>query len=154
MPVISGGGGNAPQVVTRRLTSTQLLALTDAAPITLVPGVAGVLHAVVDTLALFTVGGVQYANGADLDLVTGTTAGGWYTPVLAALVVQGASSVLSTGSATKAGWIGWYGGDNPPTQLVGQPLQLALSPATAPNTPFSAGTGTAVVWVRYYDLQT
>jgi hypothetical protein len=136
------------------LTAAQVRAIGDT-PITLVAGVAGEAHPLVSWGSVYRAGSQAFSNGANIVLGIGPVANGWYensfNHAAAASVLQGTDNTFR---ARGMAFNDSYGSDIPLTQLEAQPIGYVLEPSSAPNTPFSGGNGTLLLWVIYARIPT
>ena len=150
------GAAAALKLLTRTFTATEIKALTDAAPLEILPAVAKTFHAAYSWGTYFSATATQYTNGADLVMSTGPTANGWWEYIARDTNLHGAVDYSDfTGNGGVMTWYNQYatvGADV--TEVFGQNLRLALDPAGAPNTPYAVGTGTLTLYLLYSDIVT
>jgi hypothetical protein len=131
------------------LTAAQVRAIGDV-PITLVAGVAGEAHPLVSWGSTYRAGNQPFSNGANVVVGVGPVVNGWYensfNHAAAASVLQATDNTFR---ARGMAFNDSYGSDIPLAQLEGQPICYLLEPSSAPNTPFSGGNGTLMLWVVY-----
>jgi hypothetical protein len=98
---------------------------------------------------------VRAIGDTPITLVAGVAANGWYensfNHAAAASALQGTDDILR---ARGMAFNDSYGSDIPLAQLEGQPIGYLLEPSSAPNTPFSGGNGTLLLWVIYARIPT
>jgi hypothetical protein len=151
----ASGGGSGPLVFASvSLTAAQVRAIGDI-PITLVAGVAGEAHPLVSWGSIYRAGNQAFSNGANIVVGVGAVANGWYensfNHAAAASALQGTDNTFR---ARGMAFNDSYGSDIPLAQLEEQPICYLLEPSSAPNTPFSGGNGTVLLWVIYARIPT
>jgi hypothetical protein len=151
----ASGGGSGPLVFASvSLTAAQVRVIGDT-PITLVAGVVGEAHPLVSWGSTYRAGNQAFSNGANIVLGVGPVANGWYensfNHAAAASALQGTDDILR---ARGMAFNDSYGSDIPLAQVEEQPICYLLEPSSAPNTPFSGGNGTLLLWVIYARIPT